>query len=565
MHLAEWYESRYWLAAGWTMFHFVWIGAAVWLAGLALRSTLSRTRPNVQYGVALGLFLAVAGVPGALFVAGLDAADELRAAATERASAHPRSSVAEADQRSRGERARGPGGAHATSDERAASDRLAFHVPREVLRWSCRWSPWLWLAGTPLMLLILACGATGGERLRRTARPVADGDLAATCRRLQAALRIGRHVAVALSDRVAVPMLVGILRPMILFPPAILTGCSPDQIEMILIHELAHVRRRDNLVNLVQRLIEALLFFHPVVWWLSRWVRLERERCCDEIVVAHTRSPQVYAETLAALAAPELSLRHPAVALTDGHLVLRIRHILNLEKEEAMSVSRKAFLTLAILLIAGIVSGALFVRRSGAGGMLFAQSLPAAERQDAGQNGPAEASGRVKTLDVLSIQLVNDIRRRDGLLKPGDEVLIRGANLLPPELPGSAEDEFKQINELFVVQPDGTVDLGPIYGSVAVAEMTIKAAREALIKHLREEARLAQPKIAISLPTVEAKRRLSGARLIRPDGTVSLGDYGSVYVNDMTLEEVKAVVEGHLAEFIDRPEVKVTLARARGK
>ena len=106
------------------------------------------------------------------------------------------------------------------------------------------------------------------------------------------------------------------MRPIILLPPAALTGWSPDEIEMVLLHELAHVRRWDNLVNLVQRIVESLLFFHPAVWLVSSWVRREREACCDAVVVGRTNRPHAYAEMLVALAAqmPRSVLFHPAAS-----------------------------------------------------------------------------------------------------------------------------------------------------------------------------------------------------------------------------------------------------------
>ena len=132
--------------------------------------------------------------------------------------------------------------------------------------------------------------------------------------------RIGRRVTVAVCERIAAPVLVGIVRPIILLPPAALTGWSPDEIEMVLLHELAHVRRWDNLVNLVQRLVESLLFFHPAVWLVSSWVRREREACCDAVVVGRTNRPHAYAEMLVALAAqmPRSVLFHPAASSRDG-------------------------------------------------------------------------------------------------------------------------------------------------------------------------------------------------------------------------------------------------------
>jgi protein involved in polysaccharide export with SLBB domain len=95
--------------------------------------------------------------------------------------------------------------------------------------------------------------------------------------------------------------------------------------------------------------------------------------------------------------------------------------------------------------------------------------------------------------------------------------------------------------------------------------MTMKAAKPAIEQHLRVEAGLAAPKVAVSLPVPKGKKPLSGAHLVRPDGTVSLADYGNVYVNGMTPDEVKAVMEDHLSNFIDQPEVKVAVVGAAGR
>ena len=159
-------------------------------------------------------------------------------------------------------------------------------------------------------------------------------------------MQISRGVAVAICERVATPVLVGIVKPMILLPPSALTGWSIDDIEMVLLHELAHVRRWDNLVNLAQRVIESLLFFHPAVWLLSNWVRQEREACCDAVVVGRTEQPHAYAELLVALAAqmPRSVLFYPAAtsAMAAGPLRGRIRRILQLE-DDPMLISGKSF------------------------------------------------------------------------------------------------------------------------------------------------------------------------------------------------------------------------------
>ncbi len=161
--------------------------------------------------------------------------------------------------------------------------------------------PGIWLVGAPLTFAYLAAGLLGAERLRRQSRPACPDDLANLCSRLAVALGVGRRVAVGVCDRVAAPLLLGIVRPLILLPPAVLAGWSLEQVEMALLHELAHVRRWDNLVNLVQRIVESALFFHPAVWIVSGWARHEREHCCDRVVVEYTGRVLDYAMALFAL------------------------------------------------------------------------------------------------------------------------------------------------------------------------------------------------------------------------------------------------------------------------
>ena len=354
-----WHESQIWLAAGWTMFQFLGIGALVWILGAWLRWLLRRTPPEIRYVAALTLLLATAAIPVWLFVEAPDLVgrrargDESPVRAlipSESVKPQPaftgHKTIAISQPRDGARPAVG-----STPPQTPMEWRAVFSDGWKALQdISCRWLPWLWLAGTPLALVVLACGVNGTSRLRRGAQPIADGEIIAAGQRLRQALGIGRHVAIIACDRVAAPILAGIVWPAILIPPAILAGCSSAQVEMILLHELAHVRRWDNLANFIQRIIEAALFFHPVVWWLSNWARLEREECCDRLVVAHTGKPQEYAEFLAALALPGIAPRHAAAAMTDSQLVTRIRHILKLE-DERMNVSRKTFVAAAVILV----------------------------------------------------------------------------------------------------------------------------------------------------------------------------------------------------------------------
>ncbi|MGH9620231.1 MAG: GWxTD domain-containing protein, partial [Bryobacteraceae bacterium] len=146
--------------------------------------------------------------------------------------------------------------------------------------------------------------------------------------RLSARLHLSRPVLLLESALADAPVVLGHLRPLILVPAGLLAGLPPQQIEAILLHELAHIRRHDYLVNLLQRFAECLLFYHPAAWWISRVIGAERENCCDDLAVSLSGDAHQYASALAALEQNRCSGREPAVAATGGSLVKRIRRLL---------------------------------------------------------------------------------------------------------------------------------------------------------------------------------------------------------------------------------------------
>ncbi len=193
--------------------------------------------------------------------------------------------------------------------------------------------PWLvttWLIGVFGLSIRLAVGWRAVHRLRRRASLPADGAWHAVLSRLCDRLHIRSSVKVLESGLVDVPTMIGWLRPVILWPPALLAGLSIDQFEALLAHELAHVRRHDYLVNLLQTAIETLLFYHPAVWWLSRRIRHERECCCDDLAVAACGNRLSYARALATLEEHRSPARQLALAADGGHLLTRIHRIVGL-------------------------------------------------------------------------------------------------------------------------------------------------------------------------------------------------------------------------------------------
>ncbi|HWB07717.1 MAG TPA: M56 family metallopeptidase [Pirellulales bacterium] len=186
------------------------------------------------------------------------------------------------------------------------------------------------VAAWSIGVILLSCRVLGGYVVawRLTRRLVAPLDDAwqVRFRRLAARLGIERPIELWQSAAIEVPAVIGCFRPVILLPIGMLTGLPVAQVESILAHELAHVRRHDFLVNAAQSVVEILLFYHPCVWWISARIRAEREHCCDETAVAVCGDPLVYARALSGLE----ELRPPArlaMALSGGPLLCRIRRI----------------------------------------------------------------------------------------------------------------------------------------------------------------------------------------------------------------------------------------------
>ncbi|HZI80617.1 MAG TPA: M56 family metallopeptidase, partial [Vicinamibacterales bacterium] len=193
--------------------------------------------------------------------------------------------------------------------------------------WSVRLVP-LWLVGVFGLSFRLALSWWLVERMRRAAKTPVASCVSDRVQALAARLRLSRAVRVTQSAAVQVPAVIGWLRPVILLPASALAGLSAPQLDAIIAHELAHVRRHDFAVNLLQTAAEILLFYHPACWWLSRRIRAERELCCDDIAVSLCGDRLLYATALADLealrGAPGLAL-----AATDGPLLQRVRRLVS--------------------------------------------------------------------------------------------------------------------------------------------------------------------------------------------------------------------------------------------
>ncbi|MBN1343018.1 MAG: SUMF1/EgtB/PvdO family nonheme iron enzyme [Phycisphaerae bacterium] len=230
---------------------------------------------------------------------------------------------------------------------------------------------------------LLACH--GGHRLRRDACPVDDPAILSALARQAKLLRLSFTPGVAYCRQVLCPTVVGAIRPTILLPVSLLSGLTPEQVEVVLAHELAHIRRYDHLVNLLQRLIEAFLFFHPAVWYVTRRVRDEREHCCDDLVLTTGTRPLDYAGALVHVARAAHAVftenavpgRAAAVAMMGNPSRLRHR-ITRLTGQRALGPLRltRTSGSLVILIAVGVLAAGAYLGAQPAGRRASASSAP---------------------------------------------------------------------------------------------------------------------------------------------------------------------------------------------
>lgn len=323
--------------AGWTLVHFVWQGAVVALAAGVVLRLARRHSSSVRYAIACGAMATMLlGVITTAVLIDAPMAD----------------SVKETSASVRTGRDGNPDVFLPIQISDAPSAAAASNAQRvEMLL------PWIvsaWLFGVAVLLARAGAGWWRVRRLHRLALSSMCSTWQTAGNRIASRLGLLRVIRIVELPQVDVPLVVGCLRPIVVLPIAALTQLNAAQVEAILAHELAHVRRHDYLVNLMQTLAETLLFYHPAVWWLSARIRDEREHCCDDVAVAVCGDPVSYAAALTELEAwrsAELSL---AAAATGGSLLNRVRRILRVELSDD---SRTSPWTIALVVI-GVMSGA---------------------------------------------------------------------------------------------------------------------------------------------------------------------------------------------------------------
>ena len=336
MNAMQMLSSEAWVERlGWTLVHFLWQGLSIALLYAAARRIMPRrSSPNGRYLLACAALAAMMAAPLATWCL-IQQPDANPAAAYHIRNTPPVPSTT--------------GAAAAT-----LPDSVRATVPRVQPAQFLAWIVMVWLAGAAAFLFRLAGGWVVAARMRSMLVRRAPPEWQKALSRLGAQIRLSRPVPLLVSAVVQVPTVVGWLRPVVLVPVGALGGLPAEYLEALLLHELAHIRRHDYLVNMLQSIAEALLFYHPAVWWVSRHIRAERELCCDDVAVSASGNALTYARALAHFESYRPSHLSAALAANGGSLADRIARLLGHSRPAVRTGLGPVVVTIAVLLATAV-------------------------------------------------------------------------------------------------------------------------------------------------------------------------------------------------------------------
>lgn len=315
-------------AVGWTLLHFVWQGVAIGVIFALVMRLAGAVSSRFRYRAALALFLCAGLAPVVTFFMVFESAVVAAAPL---------------------------GGVLAVSAPAAAggAEMPLWLTLERTLQPYLPWAVALWLAGVIVMSGRVCLDWWQVRRLTWVGVAPLPARWEARVAELVRTFGVSRPVRVLRSSVVRVPAVIGWLHPVVLIPTAALAGLSARQLELIIAHELAHIRRADYLVNLLQVVVETVLFYHPVVRWMSNRLREERELCCDDAVVGTLGDTLTYAHALTELEAQRQQSFQTALAASGGHLTQRIYRMLE------RPVPRRNTLIWSMSLVVGLAAGSM--------------------------------------------------------------------------------------------------------------------------------------------------------------------------------------------------------------
>lgn len=351
------------------------------------------------------------------------------------------------------------------------------------------WTVWLalaWMAGAMAMLLRAGVKVAGAEKLRRSCQPLTDESIALLVAEACRAVGLARKIRVAVTDKLTSPAVVGVLVPTLILPLTLFTTLTPTQIQFVLLHELAHIRRGDYLANLFQLFAEALLFFNPAVWWISHQIRREREACCDALAIELSGAPADYARTLVRVAENILQPGSTAASAfgDDGRepstLADRVQRLLIPGYRPALRLTWRAMATSLLVGVTLLVLSAVGTRNT-VGAILSSTQLATNASPQLQSTPPTGASEQKRELhrsvSGAGVRMIVDrptLTQTESnqplfdtnepaheIIASGDFIVVTFAGLVAPPLPHQEP-----------VKPDGSI-LMPLIGRVVAAGKSV--------------------------------------------------------------------------------------------
>jgi beta-lactamase regulating signal transducer with metallopeptidase domain len=300
-------------AFAWTLFHSLWQGGLLALVAFGLMIILRKHRPAIRYVI---LYIVMMLLP--VFFAG-----------TFLMTYHPDKVNIETSGTTRYQ------DNNITSEmavvDKSTTSRAWYAHPALMFESQAKWLVLIWFIGFFIFLLRFSGSILYVYRLRNYQVYDVDEQWDAKLRRLSERIGSDRRIKLAESALARIPMTIGYFKPVILLPLGTLSGVPPQQIDAILLHELAHILRKDYLLNIIQSVIELLFFYHPVTWWLSGLIRQEREHICDDLAIGVNQDHLNYIKALTTM--EELNSKSPLLASallgSKKRLLFRVKRLLN--------------------------------------------------------------------------------------------------------------------------------------------------------------------------------------------------------------------------------------------
>ena len=327
-------------ALGWTLMHSLWQGTAIALALSLILRTFRRLSSNARYVLGLMALALVLIVSLSTFFGQYQAIQQERMTLND-ASRQPTTSAQISQSNS-------PPGRTVVSKDGGLFSQLLSPFKKFTER-HLTLIVAAWFLGLLFCMARFAAGFVETQKLKRHVSNSHSRIWQNRCDRLSVRLDLKKPVRMLASGLVSIPVAIGYFKPVLLFPLGVLSGQPLDQVEALILHELAHIRRRDYLLNIIQSLIEMVFFYHPAAKWISSFIRAEREKCCDDIVLRSSNAPASYAKALAGLVEDARGGSNVVMAVSREKtgLLDRIKRIFN--HSQVRSSSAEGFAAVCIL------------------------------------------------------------------------------------------------------------------------------------------------------------------------------------------------------------------------